>query len=86
MAAFSSSSLSPHIIARVNYNVLVQTNGIYNFGEDDYFNDTINRTREYFGPVDIQKLHFQILDEYGRIVDFNNMDWSCALTFDVLYD
>ena len=85
-AAFSSSTLSPHIIARVNYQSLVQSNGVYNIGEDDDFSDSLNRTREYFGPVDIQKLHFQIIDEYGRIVNFNNMDWSCALTFDVLYD
>ena len=86
VAAFSSSVLSPHIIARVNYQTLVQNNGIYNYSEDDDFNDSHTRSREYFGPVDINRLHFQILDEYGRVLDFNNMDWSCALTFDVMYD
>ena len=85
-AAFSSSIISPHIIARINYQSLVQSNGLYNVGQDDDFSDSINRTREYFGPVDIQKLHLQILDEYGRVINFNNMDWSCALTFNVLYD
>ena len=85
-AAFSSSTMSPHIIARINYQSLVQSNGLYNVGQDDDFSDSINRTREYFGPVDIQKLHLQILDEYGRVINFNNMDWSCALTFNVLYD
>lgn len=86
VAAFSSSILSPHIIARINYQALVQKNGIYNFGEDDDFGDEQNRSREYFGPVDIQKLHFQILDEYGRVIDLNNMDWSCSINFDILYD
>jgi len=85
-AAFSSSTISPHIIARINYQSLVQSNGLYNVGQDDDFSDSINRTREYFGPVDIQKLHLQFLDEYGRVVNFNNMDWSCTLTFNVLYD
>lgn len=86
VAAFSSSILSPHIIARINYRGLVQNNGIYNVGSGGDFSDSINRTREYFGPVDIQKLHLQILDEYGRVVNFNNMDWSCAITFKTLYD
>ena len=86
VAAFSSSVLSPHIIARVNYQNLVQNNGVYNYSEDDEFNDSHTRSREYFGPVDINRLHFQILDEYGRVIDLNNMDWSCALTLDVLYD
>ena len=87
VAAFSSSTLSPHILARINYSALVNRSGrSYVFAEDDINSDLINRTREYFGPVDIQKLHFQILDEYGRVVDLNNMDWSCALTFDILYD
>ena len=87
IAAFSSSTLSPHIIARINYQSLVNKSGVYNYSDDDDdINNIYNRTREYFGPVDIQKLHFQILDEYGRVINLNNMDWSCTLTFDVLYD
>lgn len=83
VAAFNESTLSPHIIARIQYQDLIQRDGQHNFGMDD---DTLYATREYFGPVDIQKLHLQILDEYGRVVDFNNMDWSCTITFDILYD
>lgn len=83
VAAFNESILSPHIIARIQYQELIQHDGIYNFGMD---NNTLYGTREYFGPVDIQKLHLQIIDEYGRILDLNNMDWSCTLTFDILYD
>ena len=86
IAAFSSSTLSPHIITRINYQHLREKYNLWSYGEDNDFNDNNTRSREYFGPVDIQKLHFQILDEYGRVIDFNNMDWSCALTFDILYD
>ena len=43
-------------------------------------------TRTYFGPVDIQKLHIQFLDEYGRVISLNNMDWSFTLSFICQYD
>ena len=43
-------------------------------------------TRTYFGPVDISRLHFQLLDEYGRVIDLNNMDWSLTLSFTCVYD
>jgi hypothetical protein len=39
--------------------------------------------RRYFGPVNIQKLEFKILDEFGRVVDFNNMEWSAVLELEV---
>ena len=56
IAAFSSSVLSPHILARINYQSLVQRNGIYMFGDDDDYGDTFHKIRKYFGPVDIQKI------------------------------
>ena len=85
-AAFAESILSPHILGRINYSKLQQDAGAFGLAEDDDYNNSLNRTREYFGPTEIQRLHFQIIDEYGRIVRFNNMDWSCAIMFDVLYD
>jgi hypothetical protein len=42
--------------------------------------------REYFGPVDIQRLHIALYDEFGRIIDLNNMDWSITLAFELLYN
>ena len=48
--------------------------------------DDATRKRIYFGPINIKKLHFKILDAYGRIVDLNNMDISFALRLDRLYD
>jgi hypothetical protein len=54
-------------------------------------NDTINngssiKKRFYFGPVDISKLQIQILDEFGRVLDLNNMDYSMAINLVCLYD
>lgn len=85
-AAFAESILSPNILGRINLTKGLQTNKVYKSGQDDNYNDSYNRTREYFGPVDIQRLSVQILDEYGRILDLNNMDWSFILSFVCLYD
>jgi hypothetical protein len=42
--------------------------------------------REYFGPVNLQNVSIQLVDEYGRIVSLNNMDYSFNLTLTTLYD
>jgi hypothetical protein len=41
----------------------------------------ITTARQYYGPVDIEKLQIQMLDEYGRIINLNNMDFSFVLKF-----
>jgi hypothetical protein len=41
----------------------------------------ITTPREYYGPVNIEKMQIQMLDEYGRIINLNNMDFSFCLTF-----
>jgi hypothetical protein len=46
----------------------------------------INPIRQYFGPVNIDKLHIQLLDELGRPVDLNNTDYSIAIDIETLYD
>jgi hypothetical protein len=38
------------------------------------------------GPKYIQKIQIQLLDEYGRILNLNNMDYSFCLTFKTIYD
>jgi len=87
IAAFNSSILSPHILSRLNYQSLLRSSGVYNYSDSiNQDLDDENRVRNYFGPVDINRLHIQILDEYGRIVDLNNMDWSFTLTLELLYN
>jgi len=41
--------------------------------------------RNYFGPIDIEKMRITIVDEFGRILNLNNMDFSLALSFTCLY-
>lgn len=79
-SAFNNSILNKNILARISlqanpFNVLLQNNLI-----------STTQFREYFGPVSIQTLQVQLLDEYGRIVDLNGSDFSFCLTLISGYD
>ena len=83
IATFADSIVSTDIIARIDYVHQIDKKNFYNTARND---KVCNATRNYFGPVDIKKLHIKILDEYGEVVDLNNMDWSFTLLLDILYD
>lgn len=85
-ATYNESILAPNIIGRINIGCIAESQTIYKSGQDDDFGYPLNRTREYFGPTDIHRLTISLYDEYGRIIDLNNMDWSLVLTFECLYD
>ena len=85
-ATYNESIIAPNIIGRINIGSIAESHTIYKSGQDDGFGDSLNRTREYFGPTDIHRLAITLYDEYGRIIDLNYMDWSMVLTFECLYD
>lgn len=78
--AFNSSILNKNILARISLQ-----GSVFNYLSQNNYN-LITNPRQYFGPVDIQKLQIQLLDEYGRILDLNNMDYSFCLAFQTIYD
>ena len=80
-SAFTNSLLNKNILARIS----LQQSNIYNVTNQSNL-PIISYPRQYFGPVDIQKLHVQLLDEYGRVVNLNNMDFSFCLSFQSVYD
>ena len=80
-SAFNSSLLNKNILARVS---LGASNSFSVLSENNL--SLITYPRQYFGPVDIQKMNIQLLDEYGRVLDLNNMDFSFCLTFETVYD
>jgi len=45
-----------------------------------------NPERIYFGPVDLTKLEIKLFDEFGRLVDVNNADYSFTIELELLYD
>ena len=78
--AFTSSILNKNILARISLQ-----GSVFSYFAQDNLN-LITYPRQYFGPVTIQRLQVQLLDEYGRILNFNNMDFSFCLTFQTIYD
>jgi hypothetical protein len=79
-SAFNSSLLNNNILARISlqsrfFDVQI-TNNL----------NIVTTPREYFGPVNIKNINIQLLDEYGRIMDINNMDYSFCLTLITAYD
>jgi hypothetical protein len=80
ISVFSKSILSPNILARI----AIQGSYFSIIMQNDF--KVISEPRKYFGPVDIQKLKIQLIDEYGRILDMNNADFSFCITLKMLYD
>jgi len=79
-SAFNSSLLNNNILARISlqshfFDVQLSNNL-----------NIVTNPREYFGPVNLQTMNIQLLDEYGRVVDLNNMDFSFCLTLVTAYD
>jgi hypothetical protein len=79
-SAFNSSLLNNNILARISlqsrfFDVQISNNL-----------NIVTTPREYFGPVNIKNINIQLLDEYGRIMDINNMDYSFCLTLVTAYD
>jgi hypothetical protein len=87
ISAYKDSVSSPNVVARINLNKLRQSENVYRIGQDDGISGQLDfRTRIYFGPVDIQKMRITVLDEFGRVLNLNNMDWSMALVFECMYE
>jgi len=83
---FSKSIIIDNILAMVPLNQSINSPNI-NYNICFYNNtDFIDKTREYFGPVNIQKLKIQLLNQYGELVFLNNMDYSFSLEFEIGYD
>jgi len=41
--------------------------------------------REYFGPVNIERMRVRLFDDKGNLVNLNDNDWSFTLTVEQLY-
>jgi len=59
--------------------------GKFNININDNDGSANLKKRVYMGPVDIKTIKIKILDQYGNLVHLNNMDWSFALEFEILY-
>ena len=86
---YQNNARPSYLVAHANYmksdNILTHLKlftGLTYSRDEGYNQNATNRIRHYYAPVDISRLTIQIRDEFGRIVDLNNMDWSFTLAFE----
>jgi hypothetical protein len=84
-SAFGSSTIAPNIIARLNIKQQIGSAGAFNVISGESLSTSLTYSREYFGPVDIQRMRITLVDDFGRVLDLNNMDWSFSLMFECVY-
>jgi hypothetical protein len=79
ISVFNQSILNDDIIARISIEGSLGTikNNKMIF---------ITEPRQYFGPVDIQRLRIRLFDEFGRILQMNGSNYSFCLKLNLLYD
>jgi hypothetical protein len=80
---FLSSSVSgllpSNIIARIS-----MKGQLFSIQSQNDFS-VYSEPRYYYGPVDIIKMHINILDEFGRNVDLNDKDFSFTIRLTTVY-
>ena len=81
-SALNSSIINKKIIASFS---LLSNSDKPNGQDSNYYSKMVSFVRQYTGPVNINRLKIQLLDEYGRVLDLNNMDYSFILKFKSLY-
>ncbi len=85
VSALGTSTISPNIIARLNIKQKINAAGAYGLAGGESLTTSLTYSREYFGPVDIQRMRITLVDDFGRVLDLNNMDWSFSLMFECVY-
>lgn len=80
IVCFDNSVMEQNIIAKISYTV-----NKFELISDNNTSPTI-RVRRYNGPVNIKNFQMKILDQYGNVINLNNMDFSFSLELDVLYE
>jgi hypothetical protein len=73
---FSKSLLARMKVSANFYDVEFHENHLINI---------LEKTRDYFGPVNIKKLHIKLINKFGDLVDLTNSNYSLTLQFEKLY-
>ena len=89
VSVFQKSMLNQNILARISTQRSIEPHSskslhtLHNISDDTFIT---TEPRRYFGPVDIQRLHIRLYDEFGRILPMNNANYSFCLTMKMIYD
>ena len=85
--SYNSSLGKANILAKLSLSPDLAKFAGFLLGQSEMVADlNVITKRNYFGPVDIQKLHIQVLDSFGRVLNLNSMDMGLALNLTCLYD
>ena len=80
LSVFNQSIMSTDILARIS----LKGNRCNLLSENNY--ELTAEPRQYFGPVDIQRIRVRLLDEHGRVLQMKNSNYSFCLKLKMLYD
>ncbi|ALH23405.1 hypothetical protein ceV_499 [Chrysochromulina ericina virus CeV-01B] len=73
-------------ISNTNNNITdVMVSIPYRNDENIITTDTNIRTRQYFGPVKIDRLEILLKDNRGNLVNLNGQDWALSIVLEQLY-
>lgn len=78
LAPSFKSYISPNVLARISLD-----SNLYSFGSiisaSAGRGNLLSDTRQYKGKTNLQRFHLQVLDEWGNVVNLNQMDFSFVL-------
>jgi hypothetical protein len=80
---FDDTTMSNDVLAKI---YLVDGKFAINFDTTSDDNSNFSKTREYFGPITFKKFDIQLLDQYGKQINLNNMDFSFTLEIKQQYN
>ena len=80
---FNGSNISKNILGKIYL-----YNGKFQLNINDIPDNSVSftKTRQYTGPVDLKKIKISLLDQFGNVIDLNNMDFSFTLQLQILYE
>ena len=83
IVCFNGSNMSKNILGKIYL-----YNGKFQLNINDIPDNSVSftKTRQYTGPVDLKKVKITLLDQFGKLIDLNNMDFSFTLQLEILYE
>lgn len=80
IVCFDNNILNEDVIAKIP-----MENGKLSLVINDN-NNNLAKIRRYNGPINLSKIQIKLLDQFGCVIDLNNMDFSMTLELQILYE
>ena len=80
---FDDTTMRNDVLAKI---YLIDGKFAINFDTTSDDNANYSKTREYFGPITFEKFEIQLVDQYGKQINLNNMDFSFSLELKQMYN